>query len=207
MPVFDLGDKRVLFLHIPKAAGSSVTKWLSKCGNVSFFRPRPVAPFTIPPQHLRWRDFDYLLNGPVFDYAFTVVRNPYDRLESEYFWRHRNAEATGQPWDDFNSWVERQIKAVSNNSFHADNHLCTQVSFIAEPVQVFRFEDGLDKITKQIAEALEIPAPATIPHKNAQAKKTAPPVWSEGAIDLVCNYYASDFSTFGYDLDGRKITR
>jgi len=206
MPIFDFGDRRVLFLHIPKAAGSSITKWLSEHGHVSFFRPRPVAPFSIPSQHLRWRDFDYLLNSPKFDYAFSVVRNPYDRIESEYFWAHRNANATGQPWDDFNSWVERQIKAVRNNSFHASNHLCTQVSFLADPVEVFQIEDGMENITARIADALKITPPAALPHQNARAETSHTITWSGDALELVRDFYAADFKAFGYDLEGRSIT-
>lgn len=206
MPIFDLDDRRVLFLHIPKAAGSSMTKWLSGHGKVSFFRPRPVPPLSIPPQHLRWRDFDYLLNDPVFDYAFTVVRNPYDRIESEYFWAHRNADTSGQPWDDFNSWVERQIKAVRNNPFHASNHLSTQVSFLADPVEVFKFEDGMEQITAQIAKTLGIAPPDKVPYQNARAKKARKLTWSVESIDLVRDFYAADFKTLGYDPDGRSVS-
>jgi len=205
MPIFDFGDRRALFLHIPKAAGSSLTKWLSEHGKVSFFRPRPVPPFSIPPQHMRWRDFDYLLNGPVFDYTFAVVRDPFDRLESEYFWAHRNADSTGQPWDDFNSWVERQIKAVRKNPFHASNHLCPQVSFLADTVEIFKIEDGMEQITASLAEALKLPTPASTPLRNARPEKSPVLVWSGESITLVQDYYAQDFKTLGYDPDGRSI--
>ena len=206
MPIFNFGNRQVLFLHIPKAGGSSITKWLSEYSDTSFFRPRAIAPFRIPPQHLRWRDFDYLLNNPTFDYAFAVVRNPYERLESEYFWRHRNAKAQGKPWDDFNSWVERQIQAVRENSFHASNHLCTQVSFLADPVEVFQLEDGMEKIIVRIADILKIPPPNMILHENARSGEGPALTWSGDTINLVRDFYEADFETFGYDPDGRTIT-
>lgn len=183
-----------------------MTRWLSAHGKVSFFRPRPVPPLTIPPQHLRWRDFDYLLNAPVFDYAFTVVRNPYDRIESEYFWAHRNADAKGQPWDDFNSWIERHMKAVRANPFHADNHLAPQVSFLADFVNVFKLEDGMDTITAQIAKTLEIAPPDEIPHENIRSEKAPALIWSGDSIGTVRDFYAADFKTFGYDPEARRIT-
>ena len=113
----------------------------------AFFRPRPEPPFTIPPQHLRWRDFDYLLNAPTFDYAFAVVRDPYARLESEYYWSHRNTDKTGDPWNDFNSWAERQLERVRENPMHAGNHFAPQVSFLAnrrrhgQPHRAYRRQD------------------------------------------------------------------
>lgn len=165
-----------------------------------------MGPFTIPPQHLRWCDFDYLLNSPVFDYTFSVVRNPFDRIESEYFWAHRNADNTGQPWDDFSSWVERQIKATSNNPFHASNHLCTQSSFLADSVKVFKIEDGMDTIVAHLSQKLGLPLPETVPHQNARVATAPKLVWSGDSIDLVRTYYATDFNIFGYDPGGRKIT-
>jgi hypothetical protein len=79
MPLFDIKDRRILIFPIPKPARSSLTKWLSSHSVVSFFRPRPELPLTIPSQHLRWRDFDYVLNNPQVDYEFAGVRNPFAR--------------------------------------------------------------------------------------------------------------------------------
>jgi hypothetical protein len=205
MPIFDIENRRALFLHIPKAAGSSLTKWLSQHGTVSFFRPRPVAPFSVVPQHLRWRDFDYLLNEPVFDYIFAVVRNPFDRIESEYFWVHRNADARGEPWDDFSSWVERKLNVVKKNACHADNHFCTQVSFLSDTAEVFKIEEGMEKILSRVSEALEVSLPDVTPHLNARRSKRIPPTWSGDAISAVREYYSPDFEAFGYDKKDRSI--
>lgn len=199
MPIFDIGRRSVLFVHIPKAAGSSTTKWLSEHGKASFVRPRPVPPFRITPQHFRWRDYDYLLDAPVFDYAFAIVRDPFSRFESEYFWAHRAANATGEPWDDFSHWAERQIIAASSDLFHADNHFCPQVNFLAAAVKVFKVEEGLDNIVAQISEALEIPPPEKTPHLNARSDSAREIKWSGDVIELVRDFYSVDFAEFGYD--------
>lgn len=64
-------DKGVVFIHIPKAAGSSV--------NMSIFGNMGLG-------HLKARDYVNLfgfLNYKSF-FKFTIVRNPYDRFESAY---------------------------------------------------------------------------------------------------------------------------
>ena len=95
---------------------------------------------------------------------------------------------------------------MRNNPFHASNHLSTQVSFLADPVEVFKFEDGMEQITAQIAKTLGITPPDKVPYQNARAEKARTLVWSIESIDLVRDFYAADFKTLGYDPDGRSVS-
>mgnify|MGYP000538342229 CR=1 FL=1 len=71
--IFNKFDKKSSFIiHIPKTAGTSVTKSIygtdTKCS------------------HYNWEDLNILLKENFFNYfSFTIVRNPWDRLVSQYF--------------------------------------------------------------------------------------------------------------------------
>lgn len=63
-----------IFIHIPKAAGTSVEKFL-----------RQVDP-EIPSKVLRKRGFSKFFNDHLDYYVFSFVRNPYDRFVSAWKW-------------------------------------------------------------------------------------------------------------------------
>ena len=65
---------KCIFLHIPKAAGTSVERFLRDVDS------------DIPAKVLRKRGFSHFLNDYLDYYVFSFVRNPYDRLVSAWKW-------------------------------------------------------------------------------------------------------------------------
>ena len=92
-----------------------------------------------------------------FDYVFMTVRNPIDRLRSEFRYR--------SPWDvvsklqkragkdlSFDRWIKSARTAYRRNAFALDNHLRPQVEFEAFGCEIFRLEDGLAPVATRLSE-------------------------------------------------------
>ncbi|HFU74845.1 MAG TPA: hypothetical protein ENK66_01225, partial [Arcobacter sp.] len=101
VPLFTNNKYKILFVHIPKTGGTSIEKWLSKYFTMTFSSPIPPTAMKVCPQHLQIKDLQILLGDNTWDYAFSIVRNPYQRIESEYFYRMKSRKI--QP--DFSTWV------------------------------------------------------------------------------------------------------
>lgn len=65
---------KCIFLHIPKAAGTSIERFLREID------------LDIEQKVLRKRGFSSFLNNHLGYYVFSFVRNPYDRLVSAWKW-------------------------------------------------------------------------------------------------------------------------
>jgi len=91
MPIFRNDDRKiVLFIHIPKCAGTSIENQLIKDGwgyDWLIFPARDSVPNGVPcnPQHYHKDLIDKYLDRDV-DLEFTIIRNPLHRLLSEFTW-------------------------------------------------------------------------------------------------------------------------
>ena len=71
---------KIIFIHIPKTGGQSILKAIGiKKGDKKQYYYHPYTHYTIEMISNYFNIDNY--------YKFTFVRNPYDRLISEYFWR------------------------------------------------------------------------------------------------------------------------
>ena len=80
-------DKKFIFIHINKTAGTSMEKALSKYG-VRKLEPKDNLEFELSykqSQHFNCEEYKKYLGSEYDDYfKFTVVRNPFDRIVSYY---------------------------------------------------------------------------------------------------------------------------
>ncbi|WP_140849628.1 sulfotransferase family 2 domain-containing protein, partial [Paracoccus sp. FO-3] len=110
MPFIQHNGKRILFIHIPKAGGTSVESWMKGIAPLRLFSMGIPHASRCTPQHYRAQDIEALLGEGFFDYAFTIVRNPYHRIESEY--RMRAQLAKDSFWKGlpaFSPWIEENL--------------------------------------------------------------------------------------------------
>jgi len=206
MPLFTFNKKIILFIHIPKTGGSSIEKWLRNYTEISFFQPI-VAPFMkVSPQHLTIHDFFFLFQKKMCNRAFSIVRNPYDKLESEFYFRTDKQFEINNFRVDFSTWLIHNLKLYKKNNFHNDNHLRPQTDFLNEQVQIFKFENGISNIAEKIKEWFEIENLVDFPH-ILKAKNKTEIVWSNEAIRMVNNIYKLDFETFEYPLKKIKLSQ
>lgn len=145
MPIFSKGKINILFLHIPKSAGSTIEKIGADLGWKESFSIRGKSIEELKCckaslQHLHAKPLATILNFDQFDSIFTIVRNPFSRFKSEYYWQ-RSQGITELSVDD---WVLDTFERYLGNSYIYDNHIRPQVEFLPSGVQVkiFKLEEG-----------------------------------------------------------------
>ncbi|MBL4798153.1 MAG: hypothetical protein JKY50_12110 [Oleispira sp.] len=198
MPIFKIKNKQVLFVRISRAGGDHIYDWLDKCGSVSLLQQREIKSLRVPPQYLPYNDILALL-GEVWDYAFAVVRNPYQRIERE-FYSSLSKEQRGNTklWPDFSRWVTLQLNNATVDPFYHQNHFCLQSESVGYGLNVYRLEDGLsglqEKLHSVIGTVCEIIPEYPIENYHKEI------VWNNDAIRAVNRFYLEDFKQFNYEM-------
>jgi hypothetical protein len=160
MPVFRMGTKLVLFIHIPKCAGTSIETMLSMhptCSGVHGIETGENNAFNAAalcsPQHFHSELLRAIFTLERFDFIFTIIRDPLSRLLSEHTMRVQRQDIPNQPFDDWYRWA--RIQRFSN-PFAFDNHLRPAVEFILDQCHVFELSDGLSNIWLNICRLIAI---------------------------------------------------
>lgn len=177
-------EKKCLFIHIPKVAGTSLIAFLQDKGA----EPRPPSmpddPFDPPPPHLRAGDYlKYDLVSPEqFDayFKFAFVRNPWDRLVSEYVYRLRPRKYDFKTWVFHRfprpSWDDRYCHVIPQYDFLHDGDGRLLVDFVG------RYEN-LQADFEEVCRRLDLPQ-ASLPRDNV-SKSILGRRRDQGWIDVV----------------------
>lgn len=191
------------FVHITKTAGTSIEDWGFKNNILWSYRKRAYFEKfnyanTMIRTHCKWHiPPQYFLSNP-YDkkILFTVVRNPYTRIISEYYcpWtgsKHQN----NQDRDEFNYWIQNLLK---NNSV-----VSALPQYFYLPVNhVLRFESLQNDFTKMIR-MYQKQIDTILPHSNrsnfTQKKFTLDDLYME-TIVMINKKYKRDFETFDYKM-------
>ena len=196
----------VLFIHIPKTAGQSMTRYfLSLEGKKWKHRKRVFVtdnedPVFIPQTaHFTledYRAYPYMnvANWVKKAYKFSIVRNPYDRLWSEYKWRKRRPK-----WDKFcTKDFLMSVKEDVQDPIRA-RHLLPQSDFFSpeDDVNVLRFETLQGDFARMINELGLFPR--ELPHANKSKGGSYIDKYDQHKIQVVKDLYGEDLERFGYD--------
>lgn len=179
-----------IFIHIPKTGGTAIADALSL----------PCA------SHIRY--YDYLRANP-FKYRrmfkFSIVRNPWDRLVSAYFFlRDGGANDIDRAWADrhlsqFRSFREFVREWVTEENVWSWIHFVPQHHFIADRTimvdYVARFET-LEKDFKYIAS--RIGNTAELKPVNAGRHAHFTTYYDAETREIVARSYRRDIDLFGY---------
>lgn len=158
------------------------------------------------------------LPAEAFDHRFIVLRDPADRLLSEYRFRLRERcpqgfapraligrwrvrqnprrvtvrrPRGGRRWLDADEWALAAMRACRADPYVADNHLRAQSDFWDDGLTAFLFEDGLPCVFGWIDSVT-----ATSPLPMAPHEKPCHAVGGFGAQTLaeIASFYASDYA-------------
>jgi hypothetical protein len=201
MPVFLRDDISVLYVHVPKTAGSSIAAFFQKNdfqvhhqdlgGARSLNRYRRCSP-----QHMHAEQILSHFRMERFDCIFMTVRNPMDRLLSEYKMRAGNLPDV----PPLPIWFDRVMKRYLEDRYCLDNHIRPQVEFLVPSCKVFRQEEDLGpEFTQFLEERLKL----TLSHRilavtNRGREIEFDPADVAKIAPAVHQFYRQDYLTFGY---------
>ena len=196
MPLYRNKDRAILLVHIPKTGGSSLEEMLVDAGALQALKFHKRLGFSAStPQHMQWDVLRRWVPKEFYNFSFTVVREPYARLASEYAWRQTISQNPVLP---FNDWVRDIFGRYEKNPYILDNHIRPQVDFIGPKVRVFKLEDGLDPAAKMAFRRLGLTyrKPKT-PHVRKSEHKVIE--IERSTLAIVRDFYAADFEQLDYD--------
>ncbi len=201
MPIFNVNGKKILFIHVPKTGGTSIETYFGKYVGVSLLsRRRPYHPLlrsgllsqSVPFQHLHASLLVSLFEPGFFDAVFMVVRDPMQRLISEY--RHSRAMSRPETILPFSAWLRVSLMAAKIDPCFRNNHFRPQSEFRYGAANILHYEDGLEHCIGAMSSALSLPPPDVIPHERRSMIESMEP--SQKDRLLVLRTYYSDYDAF-----------
>jgi hypothetical protein len=207
-------SKNFLFIHVPKTAGSSMSKLLKPHSIPSNRRltRRFIShlPFKEDIQHAYFRQhskgttFQSKINSDVFTnlHKFAVVRNPYDHMVS-YFGFHKK-HTGGRLYKEAQSWSlgdcisyfeEKNKRFASNQSSWLTD---ADGAFLVDRILFF---EHLEKDFADLANYLDLGEEAKLPRINTTKRTDYRDYYDSDLKRRVENLYAPDFDNFGYEFD------
>ena len=186
---------RCVFIHIPKAAGTSLTRTL----------------FDSPSRHLHYTEYQRT-NPRKFQqyFKFTFVRNPYDRLFSAYtFLKKGGLNELDRTWaqqhlsaySDFDSFVHGWVSPENIQTwthFKPQHFWICDASLNLKVDFVGRFEQ-MDADVAVVQARLGMPV-ARLPKINVTNRpRSAEEAYTAEMRAIVAQVYQTDFKLFAYD--------
>lgn len=170
MPLAKINGKLLHFVHIPKTGGSSVTSYLRAKGDVGMYSRRPIGWSRTTPQHMEYQTSKVLVPDGFSDATFTVLRDPLQRLVSEFRYRATRYNSTvgnnkqrysggaltvELDWNEtysgtFEEWIDVVFEKYQRDPYTCDNHIRPQTDFIGRNITAFLLEDGLEQVFRWI---------------------------------------------------------
>jgi hypothetical protein len=192
--------RKIIFIHIPKTAGSSIEHLLRDEGKyeLDFIGVRNGR----STHHYMGIELKLILKElyPTY-YKFSFVRNPYDRLISEYFWCRLNnvGHKFNKTFDEFLDYVEDVIKNKNFFKPIENDHFIPQYSFLFFNNKllvnnIFKYED-IETVAPLIKKRLKINT--VLQHLNKSKKNEI--TLTQEQKDRIYNLYKIDFQTFNYE--------
>lgn len=186
-------NHKTVFVHISKAGGTSVTEWLKKNFDAK----------KIGPKHCR---IDRIKNKNVdFDFHFTVVRNPFARVHS-WYWYHVQGGHFEKIPDKWPHWKEaaqkgfvRWLEESSREGSTKSSIWWTQKSFIDtdrdyDACRLENINEEFARIQTRLNCFEPLPVSNTSNHEHYRKDYTSE------TRKIIEEHFQEDFEYFGYDF-------
>ena len=204
-----IDQHKAIFIHIPKNAGSSVKTYFKYNSSKNKHRTIEQIKAENPEAYDSYR-------------KFAIIRNPYDRMVSWYFylkkemkrehlkgdWRWKSGEHFSS---NFGEWIKDPFKdyyskwKISSipNSFHDDFEkkylikfnvplLSPQCTWIDDTVDILKYENLSEDLNRFFKEQINIPIFNNSEHEHYFN------YYNKDSLDIVYNRYKEDFEKFNY---------
>jgi len=179
-----------IFIHINKTGGSSIEKALR---------------LTFEHRTAQEKRDELGENAWHRKFTFTVVRNPWDRVASHYFYRVKtNQTGLGDGHMGFNAWVRRAYGENAPDVYDRPKMFMPQVDWIVDEEGnvivdfIARFEN-LQSDFEAICRRLRLHA--SLPHLKSSGKGDYRGHYDNESIEVVRHWFQRDIALFGYQFD------
>lgn len=169
------------YCHIPKTAGFSICKGLK----INEIRHK-------------------VKHKSNYDFLYTFVRNPYDRVVSAFFYL-KNGGINHEDRNDKNKFIKNLSfdEFVLNNLEEASKkqkHFKPQTYWVPEGAHFIGFYENLHEDFNLLKHKLNKPNAELGLHNKTKKRKDYKECFAnKKVIDKVLDVYKNDFETFGYD--------
>jgi len=198
--------KPLKFIHITKTGGGSIEIWATQNGLRWGREHKEYGAWNLgrSPGGGVWHTF-FTMQPPELKSAydwFVVVRNPYDRIMSEFYCPYAGTDRPRRHPDkkiareQFNAYLQKRI----NGRLYFGDHYSEQYLYVEPGVHVLHFEE----LKVQFAHLMgEYGLPTALDfHVNTavtvRGERFTQADFSEKTIDLIHSVYKKDFELFGY---------
>ena len=169
---------KAIFIHIPKNAGTSIEEYF---GNESV-RIQPS-------KHADIHEIKSRFKNSYNNYKkFTIIRNPYDKMVSWYFYLKKNLGNYNVI--EFNDWIKDPSKF-----WHANDpisFLKPQYDWIDDTVEIIKFENLNKEINSFFNKKINLPVTNKSNHNNYLE------YYNKQSLDIIYDRYKEDFKKFNY---------
>lgn len=192
-------QRKIIFIHIPKTGGTSIEQLLRDRGRygLQYIGVRNGQSM----HHMLAIQLKKEINDFFQHYRFSIVRNPYDRFLSEYFWCPIKGAGykSGKSLDEFIDYVENVVKKNQYYSNIYHDHFIPQYHFLFYNKKllvqsIFKFEE-FDKIIHFLKNKYHINMEMPFLNKSDKKDISLNDIQKERIYEL----YKIDFIAFRYD--------
>ena len=175
-----IDEHKAIFVHIPKNAGTSIEEYFGN-GSVRIQ----------PSKHADIHEIKRKFKNSYNNYRkFTIIRNPYDKMVSWYFYLKRNL---GENYKiiEFNEWIKDPSKF-----WHADDpisYLKPQHEWIDDTMVLIRYENLYKELNKFFNKKINLPI------TNKSNRNNFLEYYNKNSLDIIYNRYKEDFKKFNYE--------
>ena len=195
-----LEQRHILFLHIEKNAGTSITNWLD-----NFASTHNDKTYLIHHRHVEWKK----LPSPYNSYwTFCVVRNPWSRLVSRYnydvsTYLQKYLAGEGDYFlkvyeklrKGFAYWIKNDVYTLPSVEHRMKWQNQVEIFEGCNDINILKSEN-IQEDFKLLQYKLKWFEP--LPHANATIECDYKSYYTDELIDIVAKKYCKDIEMFGY---------
>lgn len=185
----NINGKPFIFIHINKTGGISWGERLNLPFKMHFTATEVI-------HAIGWKNWKSAL-------SFSIVRNPFDKVVSHYFYRvQTNQTDMGSGIVDFSTWVKKCYGKNKDPFFYDQPKMFqTQMDWInvdGRPAVdlILRFEN-MEKEYQKVAQHLGIDQ--DLPHKNRTKREHFKNYFTKETWNIVAEWFQKDIEYLGYE--------
>jgi hypothetical protein len=211
-------NHRAIHFHSGKTAGTSIEEMLLPGDRDPAVADRDImfgwdGEYRIYLQHATCKTVLEIAGEKIFDayYKFCIVRNPYSRLQSVYYYGINQHE---KEFGTFKKFILALPSRISDKVHLRGSHITpqilhTHIDGVSVCQSIGRFEEldtDLNAIKRDLK--LEVTTPRLNTQRNKQFRKNAKwDHYDREMISVMQDVYGEDFETYGYDPEPPRDLR